>query len=76
MDVTGYIIENRVTGVQKYVGKAELDIIQGNQRVGKQWFVKETLPGAITKNIPPANIQVNGDEKKDAKKETKSVKKA
>lgn len=72
MDVTRYIIENRVTGVQQNVGKAELDTIQGNQRVGKQWFVKETLPGAITKNIPPANIQVNNEELKPVKKAEKN----
>lgn len=72
MDVTRYIIENRVTGVQQNVGKAELDTIQGNQRVGKQWFVKETLPGAITKNIPPANVKVNNEELKPVKNAEKN----
>lgn len=61
MDVTRYIIENKVTGQTQNVSEDELATIQGNPRVSSMWFVKEKLPGAITKNIPPANVKVNGD---------------
>jgi hypothetical protein len=63
-----YIIENKVTRQQQNVGEEELAAIQKNPRVSNMWFVKEKLPGAITKNIPPANVKVNGDAKADDKK--------
>lgn len=76
MDVTRYIIENKVTRQQQNVGEEELAAIQKNPRVSNMWFVKEKLAGAITKSIPPANVKVNSEEVKPIEKETKPVKKA
>jgi hypothetical protein len=75
MDVTRYIMENRVTGAQQNVSESELAAIQKNPRVGSMWFVKETLPGAITKSIPPAGIKVNSEEPAQVENETKPAKK-
>jgi hypothetical protein len=76
MDVTRYIIENKVTAQTQNVSEEELAAIQKNPRVGGMWFVKEKLEGAITKNIPPANVKVNSDIGLPVEKDSKPLKKA